>query len=110
MDTETFLIARAHLERRIAQRRADTLAALQRPSSNGDGWGSKMPFWMQLATKAFFAKPDNSFWPKALLTIAPMAIGLARKITHKEEKKSSFPWGAVLGVFPIVKSLIKRYN
>jgi hypothetical protein len=110
MDTETFLLERERLEARLTQRRVDALGHAAARIEQHDGWfGKALPYWLRFAASTLVTGKFGGFWPKALLTMAPMLFGLAKTVTGQVRKDPS-PMGAILGFFPIVKSLIKRYN
>jgi hypothetical protein len=95
---------------RLANRRQSALDSMaQRHSSNGNLLGPSVPFWLRLAINTLMPKRFGGFWPQALLAAAPVVLGIAKTATGLFRKNSS-PSDGFLGIFPIVKSLIKRYN
>ena len=93
---------------RLANRRQSALDASAEKHQNGSWLGHSVPFWLRLALNAILPKRLGGFWPQALLTAAPVVFGLAKTVTRQFRDNSSD--SGILGFFPFVKSLIKRYN
>jgi hypothetical protein len=110
MDTETFLVTRDRVMARLANRRQIALeATAEKHAHNGSWLGPSVPFWLRFALNMILPKSFSGFWPQALMTAAPVVFGLAKSVTGKFREESE-PLGGLLRFFPIVKSLIKRYN
>jgi|GEM_PF-3597951 len=107
MDTETFLLDRNRIHMRLSERRMDALSARQASDSSGNWLTNALPFWLRMAAGVVLSK-RGGFWTQALLTTAPMVLGLVKNVTGLGKSNGSH--GGLLSFFPIVKSLIKRYN
>jgi len=98
MGTEDFLLSREHLRSRLEDRRltiADHYA--ERKSSS---LFSSIPFWMRLAATTVLPRAMSGFWPKALLTAAPLVASILRKGVSPAPQK---------GLLSLVKSLFSRF-
>jgi hypothetical protein len=78
MDTKALLLKRDRLTLSLDDRRRAVLFQDRQVRHSFLGLGERMPFWMRMAAGTVLPKMTAGIWGKALLSVAPVALGFIR--------------------------------